>query len=226
MVAAQCKVAPFWEHEMQSQSSSTPQWGVCTAGLSERGIFLFGRTWKRENTCRGHRRYPGEHQWRWGTCHKKQSTSEATQLETFKKKKRKKKRQNKMCLLVFFKEPPSHHFCLYSPTWLSTEKVNYAQQCPPTVSGENNTASPFFDDVVQFIGRLVLLQSLHCRPFCFSISPLEFAYKYLLRPNISTIRQCSHFPPLLQKHLKRRNKNVLQQGTNYICKRQFSNIGK
>lgn len=44
----------------------------------------------------------------------------------------------------------------------------------------NEGGVPFFDDVVQFIGRLVLLQSLHCRPFCFSISPLEFAYKYLV----------------------------------------------
>lgn len=43
----------------------------------------------------------------------------------------------------------------------------------------NNTVSPFFDDVVQFIGGLVLLKSLHSRPLCFSISPLKFAYKYL-----------------------------------------------
>lgn len=71
-VVVPCKVAPFSEHEMWSQSSSTPQWGVCTAGLSERGIFLFGRRWRRGSTCRGHRRYHGEHQWRRGTCNKMQ----------------------------------------------------------------------------------------------------------------------------------------------------------
>lgn len=56
---------------MRSHSSSTPQWGVCTAGLSAHDIFLFEQKWRRGSTCRGHRRYHGGHQWRLDTCQTK-----------------------------------------------------------------------------------------------------------------------------------------------------------
>lgn len=59
------------------------------------------------------------------------------------------------------------------------EEINYALLC----SVWRITTPPFFDDVIQFIGRLVLSQSFHCRPLCFSISLLKLTHKYLQNKN-------------------------------------------
>lgn len=39
--------------------------------------------------------------------------------------------------------------------------------------------SPLFDDVVQFVARLVISQSLHPCPFCLSICLPQFTHKHL-----------------------------------------------
>lgn len=76
--AVKKKPSPFGEHEMRSQSSSTPQKDVCTAGLFARGIFLFWRMWRRGSTCREHHQCPGGHQWMWDTCHKRETVKTRT----------------------------------------------------------------------------------------------------------------------------------------------------